>query len=402
MSLLRLRDVRLLLAGYALSALGDVLALLALTIRIHDSTGSGFAVAALLLAGTLPMLLLAPVAGWLVDRFETVRVLVLAALASAAIAAGLAVTTNLAALLAMAAGLGAAATVIRPAVFTLLPRVAGEDRLTEANSLLEIAQYGGATLGPVLAGLLSARFGTRATLLADAFTFLGLAAAVALLRTGRDPATVPGTDAAGPKGELRRGFALMSGDPVLRIALIVVGCLILALAAGNVAEVFLAKDVLQAGDGGYGAMNAAWTAGMVAGVLLVARRVRSDRLAQTLLAAAAVAGMATMAAGAAPGIVVAVAVYAVGGAANGLVNVTMRSLIQHRVPDGLRGRAYATYAGVGASADLASTGLGGALVTAFGPRVTLLACGAAALLVSVGGSVAWRRLGAAERAVTPA
>src|SRR5206468_1282610 len=67
MLLLRRRDVALLLGGYGLSALGDVLALVALTIRVHDLTGAGPAVAGLLLAGALPVIVLAPLAGMAVD-----------------------------------------------------------------------------------------------------------------------------------------------------------------------------------------------------------------------------------------------------------------------------------------------------------------------------------------------
>jgi hypothetical protein len=44
------RDFRLIVIAMGLSSLGDVLAAVALTIRVHDLTGSGLAVAALLLA----------------------------------------------------------------------------------------------------------------------------------------------------------------------------------------------------------------------------------------------------------------------------------------------------------------------------------------------------------------
>src|SRR5688572_28391952 len=47
--------LRLLVTGTALSALGDFVALFALTLRLHDDGGSGFAVSGLLLAGTVPL-----------------------------------------------------------------------------------------------------------------------------------------------------------------------------------------------------------------------------------------------------------------------------------------------------------------------------------------------------------
>jgi len=95
-----------------------------------------------------------------------------------------------------------------------------------------------------------------------------------------------------------------------------------------------------------------------------------------------------------------VAAYLVGGGANGVENVAMRSLIQHRVPAGLLGRAYAAYAAVASSADLVSIGLGGVLVGLLGARGTLLASGVAAVLVAGAGAAAYRRLPAAARLVS--
>jgi hypothetical protein len=74
--LLKERDFRLIVVAVGLSSFGDVLAAVALTIRVHDLTGSGVAVAALLLADLVAHVVLAPWAGMLVDRVETVRVLV--------------------------------------------------------------------------------------------------------------------------------------------------------------------------------------------------------------------------------------------------------------------------------------------------------------------------------------
>src|SRR5919106_4400714 len=92
MSLLRRRDFLLIFGAFALSALGDYVALITLTLRVQETTGSGWAVAALLLTGLVPPVLLAPVAGLLVDRLETVRVLVVTALLQAAVAAAMALT----------------------------------------------------------------------------------------------------------------------------------------------------------------------------------------------------------------------------------------------------------------------------------------------------------------------
>lgn len=90
-------QVRLLAAAYGLSALGDLLALVTLTLRVHNQGGSGSAVAGLLVAGVLPVVVVGPLAGPMVDRLETRRLLMVLTLAQVAAAAALALTTGYAA-----------------------------------------------------------------------------------------------------------------------------------------------------------------------------------------------------------------------------------------------------------------------------------------------------------------
>ena len=81
------RDLRLLAGAVFLSAAGDLLALIVLALQVHELTGSGLAVSALFATTLVPMVALAPLAGLVADRFESVRVLVAASLAQALVAA---------------------------------------------------------------------------------------------------------------------------------------------------------------------------------------------------------------------------------------------------------------------------------------------------------------------------
>ena len=81
------RDVRLIGGAVGLSALGDFLLWVPLTLHLHAMTGSGVAVAALFVALWAPIVVLAPVAGLLVDRLEARALLLVASLAQAALAA---------------------------------------------------------------------------------------------------------------------------------------------------------------------------------------------------------------------------------------------------------------------------------------------------------------------------
>jgi MFS family permease len=139
--LLRVRDFRLILAAYGTTHLGDDLAIVALTIRVQELTGSGLAVSALLIAELLPRLLFAPLGGLIIDRLETVRVLVVASIIQAGLAASLAFVEALPGLLVLSFLLGTAAAVSNPALFALVPVAAGEDRVPEAFARLEFVRY---------------------------------------------------------------------------------------------------------------------------------------------------------------------------------------------------------------------------------------------------------------------
>ena len=73
-------------------------------------------------------------------------------LAQAAVVGVMALATgSLAALLVLTALLGAGVALAQPAEFALVPVAAGEDRVAEANGLVETARYAGMTAGPLAA-----------------------------------------------------------------------------------------------------------------------------------------------------------------------------------------------------------------------------------------------------------
>lgn len=385
---LRGRDFRLLTLSTGLSALGDELALIALTIKVADLTGSGWAVAALLLCGVLPLVIFAPAAGVIVDNYETRRTLAIATAIQAALAVGLAFSGELPMILMLTFLLGTASAVENPSIYTLVPRVVGDEHATEGNAYLEGARYTGMIAGPVLAGSLAAGVGTEVALLVDAVTFVVIAMAALLLRVRR---AVP-EETRLEEGAARQGFRVIRGDRVLVVAFTVIGAVILFAAMDNVAEVFFATDTLGVGAWGYGVLASAWLVGMVGGATLIARRLRDDRLLWSMALAAVVNGLAVFAAASAAMFPLAVALFVVGGLANGVETVAMRSLIVHHVADRFRGRAFASYGALVNGMQIGATAAAGAIVAGLGGRAALLIGGAGTALAGLAGLIAARSL----------
>lgn len=139
---------------------GDGLAQIALASRVYERSHAGWAVASVFLAVTVPIVLLAPAAGLLLDKVRPKPVLTAAAAAAACVMLALIRVTGIPGTLALAAGLGACAAVLQPGLDAIVPRLAPPGRITQANSYLQAATWGGMTAGPLLAGLLSAAGGT--------------------------------------------------------------------------------------------------------------------------------------------------------------------------------------------------------------------------------------------------
>jgi MFS family permease len=129
---------------------------------------------------------------------------------------------------------------------------------------------------------------------------------------------------------------------------------------------------------------------MIAGALVVARRVPRTRIALGVL-------LATLIQGAGLGLPTALlvpafagAMWFIGGVGHGTKNTLARTLIQERVPDRLHGRAFAAYNAMRNGAELVALAIGGVLVTLIGGRATLAIAGGASVLVALGGLALYR------------
>jgi MFS family permease len=393
------RDFRSIVVANSLSAFGDELALIALTLRVFQLVDSPFAVSLVLLAGVLPVALLSPVSGLIVDRGETRRVLLIASLVQAALAATIATTQSVPLIVLFAFLIGCCASVADPATFALVPVIVGEERTTRANGTMAAGRYIGSLLGPIAAGVLAKEAGTSWALVIDAFTFLAVAVTAWMLHARRSPsATVQSAEGEGGFARFTAGFRTLGRDTLLKLAVGVVAATIVFGAMDNVAEVFFANEVLHAGSLGYGILASAWLVGMVAGASLVGGRLPRDRLTPSLLVSAITGGAAVAAAAIAANYPFAILMFCVAGAANGLGNVAVRSLIHLRTPDHVRGRAFSAYSGLAYAMQLAATAAGGLIVVLAGPRAALIVGGVGTLLVGLAAAAWWTTIPSPVRA----
>ena len=373
----------------ATSYVGDSVALTALLLRVEATVGVGVAVSALLLAHALPSSLLGPIAGAIADRVDQRSLMIWADLGRAVIFIVMAATLPPFSVLLVLMLLTALFEIVfRPAGRSAVPSLVPREQLMTANAWLGSALNAGVALGPLIGGFLVAAIGVRGALFVNAGSFL-LSAAF-LVGLPRLKPEEPEGDRLGIFSATREGLAFVRRDPIMRA--VIIG-LLLGVAAGgldNIALVFMATRVFDAGPTGFGLLESAFGIGMIAASLLL---VRKKMMTAAGLFALGWFGTAVgnFGVGLAPVYLVAVIAQLLGGAGNGLSIVGGDTLIQEHVPKHMMGRAFGVTGSAPFIGMLIAYGSGGFLVDGFGARTTFLISGTVTAAVAIGVALVLRR-----------
>lgn len=375
-SIWRSRDLVLVTIGQAISALGNGIVATTLLLYMQAHGHSAWAVAGVLAADMVPMVLLAPLAGVIVDRIDSRKLIVLASLWQAACCLALAITSSPVLVFPIVAAIGAGSAVAFPTYSALLPRIVGEDRISAASSVIASTTGLAAIAGPGAGGLLYATTGLRGPFLIDAASFVVLAAAGTAIHTRRGGS--PGADE--PMPRTRDGITFIWGNPVLRAVLVMAVAFVAVGEAVNVAEVYLVRDTLGQSAAVYGLASTTWALAAIAGSVVGGRFEGVQTSVRALLASGFGLAAAVSLVGLLPSVGVLFAVFCVGGVCNGVLNVCSSALALRTTPDAQRGGVLSTFIGLVRVAGLGSLGLGGALAGAFAPETVFAICGAASIV----------------------
>ncbi len=385
-SSLRHRPFRTYLIGLFLSNIGSWMQTVAQGWLVFRLSDSALVLGLVTFAGSIPTLLLAPLAGVAADRFDRRKLLVVTQSIQLATAFFLAfatargfVSVHLVAALAFVNGIANAYTT--PSHQSLFIDLVGRDDLMNAISLNSMQFNLSRVIGPVIAGFTIAGLGETGCFLLNGVSFLPFL--IAILRL---PGPTPRRRK--PKGswvELRIGLRFARRDAVLPPLLILCASLaVFGTPAVTLAPLY-ARRLLDVGPKGLGGMLCAVGIGAVATALGLARKGDFANKGRALLVAASAFAVSVAALAIAPTYAIALAALALLGGAMMSSSSIINTLMQTRSPDKLRGRIISLYA-------LAWSGFvpignlqAGAMAEHFGPAASLLvgAAGIAATLAMI-------------------
>jgi MFS family permease len=366
------RDLWVAVSARSVSLLGDQAAVVALALRLTNRGEPPWTVAALLIAGLVPLVLFAPLAGRLIDTVDSRRLLVTAGVAQVLLCTALVAVSGTAAMLALVAALGVFEAVTGSTWQALLPSIVEPDDLPKAMGLSQAGSTIAMIAAPALGGVLTGRFGAGAVLVLDAATYLLVTLGALIVHTRRRPER--------DEDDTRGGLAVLRADPMLAALTIMVAVFVVLGAMVNVVEVFLVRDTLHSSSTWFGVIGGLWGVGLLAGSML-GGRIRSSRNLGRLLVGSSIA-LALIVSGyaAAPTVGWLIPAALLGGVANGFVNLALMALGMGRAPAGARGRIAATFTAVASAAMVGAYVLGGLLATRLSPREIYLLAGGLALI----------------------
>jgi MFS family permease len=367
------RDFTLLWVGQAVSQFGSRTYGVAYMLWVMAATGSP-ALTGVIASVTLGAFTVAQLpAGWLADRADRRRVMMVsdAASASAALAlfAAAAAGWFSAPLLAVAAavlGIGWATRGV--AETAALPHVVAPERLASAGAMVEGRAYAAGIAGPPAAGLL---FGVSAALpfLLDAVSYIVALVSAAAVRRPLQ-ASEPPAGRARPLRDMREGLRLFWRERFIRTTALLDGATEFAV---NALGLVVITMLLQGGSGNatVGLVLGVGSAGALAGAMAAAFALRRRPPARAILVIAPALGAGAVAALATAGTPLLIALaYAGLMLLQPAWNSVLMGEWQTRIDDAHRGRVHAAIGMVGSIPLVATPAVAGLLLAAVGPTVT--------------------------------
>jgi MFS family permease len=277
--------------GQTISFIGDYFYWLAIPIMVERLTGSALLVGLSVISSALPMLVLGPIAGVFVDRWDRKRTMIVADILRALLVLlCLTVRTPEQVWVYYVVGflMSCVSRFFFPSQNAVLPLIVPDKNdLLAANGLMQIVQTMGLLVGPALAGFSIGMWGEQVAFLVDSGTFILSALAISIMTV---PRTTVGHQAAqGTRSELsamwnelREGVIYLFGSRTMVGVLLCLGVVQLGLGAINVIWVPFMQRTFGLGPEGLGAVDTAQGLGMALGGIglgLVVARVTKRQMA---------------------------------------------------------------------------------------------------------------------------
>jgi len=277
--LIRNRNFCLYFAGRSVSVVGDSFYAVALILAVLQSTHSVTSGAMVLIAGTVPVVILTLIGGALSDRLPRNRVMLSSDLLRSAAQFVMALllfraTPPLWALMVTQFCYGAGDAFFDPASTGLLPQIVASEDLPVANSMLQLLSNSTVVVGPAMAGIIIALAGAPLAVACDAVSFLVSGISLCFLNVPKGALALASDSML---GQLKAGFVELRRHRWV----LVTACYLALLAFAFNGTIFVLGPAAAlsrlGGPSAWSLMLSAFGVGMIFGSLVAVRLLRTKR-----------------------------------------------------------------------------------------------------------------------------
>lgn len=342
----RHRNYRLFVSGQSISLIGTWITRIATSWLVYRLTGSELLLGVVAFCSQIPLLILAPFAGVLVDRWDRHRILVITQILSALQSAALAVlalmnvitVTEVIVLQLVQGVINSFDTPARQAF--VVEMVADREDLPNAIALNSSMINASRIIGPSIGGLLIATVGEGWCFAVDAISYV--AVIISLLLMTLTPMQRARVDTRMIE-ELRTGWRYVAGFPPVRALLLIVALIgTMGMPYATLMPV-IASKVLHGGPHTLGILMTASGIGALAGTIYLASRHTVLGLGKVIVAASAALSLGLIAFSFSRTLWLSVIVLPIVGAGLMVQAASVNTILQTVVDENLRGRVMAFY-----------------------------------------------------------
>lgn len=381
------QNFSLLWTGQLVSQLGDKFYAIAMAWWVLERTHSPAVMGLFMVASMLPELILGPVAGGFIDRWNRKAILIVADMIR-----GLAVVA--AALLSWSGCLEmwhifTAAIIIslssaffNPTVMSVIPQLVSAEDLSKANSLSQMISGISAVAGPVAGAVLISLLGYEMVFLINGLSYLVSAFMEFFI-------ALPVLAARETKlsEDIKDGLKFIYNNKPVLIVLLVIGIVHFFYGSLVVSMPFLANTLAGNGVQNLGYLETAMGLGIIIGSVILHRKERGNIQGHLLFVIIMGAGICYTLMGliSSFGVIMTfpyIAILLFIGMATAIASVYWRTLLHMYVPNEMAGRVFSISTMVADVTLPVSFGLFGVMLNNFSMSITLAVCGANLVIMS--------------------
>ncbi len=333
------RDFRLLWFGQLISIIGTQMQIVAINWHIYILTNSAIALGLIGLTRFLPIVVFSLIGGSFADVFNRKKIMLVMQVSLALFAFILALTTftnhiNPIIIYAITALSAVATSFDTPSRQAFIPTLVDKKHLANAMSLNVIMFQISTIVGPLIAGLLIAKYSVVPIYVINGFSFIAVIGSVILIKTR---GSIEDNQAVLSLGSIKEGITFVKSKTIIWSTMVLDFFSTFFSSVSALFPIF-AKDILHVGPQGLGLMYAAPSIGAVIAGFFIAHKGTLSKQGKILLISIVFFAIGTIIFGLSKSFALSLLALLIVGAGDSVSSIIRNTVRQLATPNFMRGR----------------------------------------------------------------